>query len=145
MKLPLLITRDLVTYPKFPLTFQIGRPQSIKTATGAFNEHDGLVLITAQIDPNVDEIKTDNIYKTAILAKITSYNPESPTPINIAVLGQTRVKLVSFEEEDVIYAEYKGIVEKNENSEQAIRLRMNFLNLLKNNLLDFPRNVFRIL
>jgi hypothetical protein len=34
-KLPLLVTRDLITFPQFPLQFKIGRPQSIKTATDA--------------------------------------------------------------------------------------------------------------
>ena len=138
MKLPLIITRDLVTFPKFPLQFQIGRPQTIKTATAAFNDHNGLVLITAQKDPNIDEIKTDNIYETAILAKITSYNPDAPTPITIAVLGEQRVTLTSFEEKDIIYAEYKGIVDKNDSSEDAKKIQEGLLKGIEDSLAAFP-------
>jgi ATP-dependent Lon protease len=138
MKLPLLITRDLITFPKFPLQFKIGRAQSIKTATAALNDHNGLVLITAQKDPNVDEIKLNNIYETAVVAKITSFDPNAQAPMMISVLGETRVKLVDFEEKDIIYAEYKGIVDKNNDSEDAKKIQKDLLNGIEDALGAFP-------
>ena len=137
MKLPLLITRDLITYPKFPLQFKIGRATSIKTATAAYNDHAGLILITAQLDPSKDSIDTKNLYKTAILAKITNFDPTGATPIAISVLGQERVIIESFEEKDIVYANYKGLVEKNSDSPAAKATQKDLLDLISNQLAGF--------
>ena len=138
MKLPLLVTRDLITFPKFPLQFSVGRPQSIKTATAAYNDHNKLVLITAQLDPNVDEIKETNLYPTAILAKINLFDPNSSTPMSISVIGEQRVKLTKIHDGEVIYADYEAILDKNDDSKEATDIKDKLLTEIEKELASFP-------
>lgn len=140
-KLPLLVTRDLITFPKFPLQFQIGRTQSIKTATEAYNDHSGLVILTAQKDPQ-GKASLENIFESGVLARITSFDPTNATPITIQLLGEARVSIVSIEGKEVLYANYKAITDKNNDSVEAYKIQEKLLSEITQQLSGFGGGVF---
>ncbi len=66
----LLITRGVICYPHISKTIEIAREISLKTVNDAYN-HGKEILITAQINPKLDEIKkVEEIYNIGVLAKI---------------------------------------------------------------------------
>ena len=93
--IPLIPLRDLVVFPSTLVPFIIGRPASIRAIEVA-KEKDKLVLLSAQMDPSVDNPRPRDIYTTGVLAKIVRAVKMDEKSIRIIVEGKKRARIVEF-------------------------------------------------
>lgn len=88
----LLITRGVICYPNVPKTIEIARDISLKTVNDAYN-HGKELLITAQINPKLDEVKKiDEIYNIGVLAKIEKIELKG-NEMSLTIMPKSRVLL----------------------------------------------------
>ncbi len=88
----LLITRGVICYPNVAKTIEIARDISLKTVHDAY-DHGKEILITAQINPKLDEVKKiDEIYNIGVLAKIEKIELKG-NEMALTIMPKSRVLL----------------------------------------------------
>ncbi len=122
VRLPLLVTRGLFVFPPLSEQIDAGRSPSKKAVDLARKEHSSLVFVTAQIDPSLDELKPENIYKVGTLCRIASFL-ERGGSYQIKCIGSRRVEFSSiYEESGAFYAEGIPFDDVNGDQEEENRL-----------------------
>ncbi len=99
LTLPLLITRGLVVFPNMSEEIEAARPFSIQAIKQAKENTNSLIFITAQKDPNINELTADNIHVYGTLCRI-SYFSEEASSVRIRAIGSKKVKLSNIRVED---------------------------------------------
>ena len=97
---PVMPLRDLVIYPKNVTPLFVGRKQSIHALQQAKSEHDSMVLLVAQMDPNDEQPSLDRIYKVGTLATILQMVPLPDETYKLLAEGEKRVRIERFFDED---------------------------------------------
>jgi len=90
--LPLLPLRELVLFPNMIIPLFVGREQSINALEEAINLK-SLIFITAQIDPEVEAPKLEDMYSIGTIAKIVQIYKLPDNTIKILVEGLGRAKI----------------------------------------------------
>ncbi len=132
-KLPIFITRDLVIFPKQKIQLEVGRDVSIATINEAISKYDSKILITSQIDSEIDEI-TDNFFEHGIYAQVESFEVK-PKNDEIMILKIKSISRVEFKQikasKDGIYtAEYNILQDENLENPKNIELLENLNSLI---------------
>ena len=84
------------------LTFENCKPEAIIQEKDALNnleevmKDDRQILLSSQIDPSVDEPQQDGIYKVGVLANVLQLLKLPDGTVKVLVEGKTRVKIISF-------------------------------------------------
>src|SRR5665648_414332 len=94
--LPLLPLRELVVFPNMVIPLFVGREQSINALEEAINLK-SLIFIAAQIDPEIEKPKVEDIYSMGTIAKIVQIYKLPDDTIKILVEGIGRAKIKNAE------------------------------------------------
>ncbi len=92
-KLPVIALRDLVFFPYMVLPLLIGRPRSLG-ALKAAEAAEGMVLLLAQKEVEVEEPVTGDLHRVGTMARVlqTSHLPDGNVRVVLEGLGRVRVK-----------------------------------------------------
>ncbi|MEN8837092.1 MAG: endopeptidase La, partial [Celeribacter marinus] len=93
---PVLPLRDIVVFPHMVVPLFVGRDKSVK-ALEEVMANDQQILLSAQMDPALDDPEADAIYRTGVLANVLQLLKLPDGTVKVLVEGQTRVKIAAFE------------------------------------------------
>ncbi|MBN2207592.1 MAG: endopeptidase La [Candidatus Aminicenantes bacterium] len=93
--IPLIPLRDLVVFPSTLVPFIIGRPSSVQALEKAL-EKDGLVFLSAQMDPNVNNPTPKDIYSLGVTAKIIRTAKSDDQNTKVIVEGKRRARVIEY-------------------------------------------------
>ncbi|WP_417278415.1 endopeptidase La [Celeribacter sp.] len=92
---PVLPLRDIVVFPHMVVPLFVGREKSVKALEEVMAQ-DKQILLSAQIDPAVDDPDTDGIYRVGVLANVLQLLKLPDGTVKVLVEGERRVKLTRF-------------------------------------------------
>lgn len=136
MKLPLICTRGIVSFPGNDTTIDIGRTKSINAVHLAQNNFDEFVVIASQKDPAVDEPTIDDMYKVGVVARVALVSVNKDSSIRLVYTPLDRVDLVKIEITEESY--FCDISIRENETYSASQLKNYMMQIMK--LLEDPRN-----
>ncbi|HTO77930.1 MAG TPA: endopeptidase La [Thermoanaerobaculia bacterium] len=104
--LPLVPLRDMVVFPHMMAPFVVGRESSIRALEAALATPTKRLFLAAQRDPQLDEPKPGDIFRTGVIATVAQSLKLPNGHIKVMVEGQRRGKIEGFEEHE----EYMAVV-----------------------------------
>lgn len=99
--LPLLPLKNTVLFPGVVIPITIGRDKSIKAITKAY-EGEKIIGVLSQKDSNVEDPKTEDLYRVGTLAKILKLLRMPDGTITAILQGKKRFELLEFTNNDPI-------------------------------------------
>lgn len=90
IELPILITKEALVLPDVTQSIGVGRSISSKAVYASKDSYDSLIFSTAQKDPNINDIKEDNIYEYGSLCRIISLNQDRKN-FTLKIIANSRV------------------------------------------------------
>ena len=93
--IPLIPLRDLVVFPSTLVPFIIGRPSSVQALEKAV-EKDGMVFLSAQMDPNINNPSPKDIYSLGVTAKIIRTAKSDDQNMKVIVEGKRRARVIEY-------------------------------------------------
>ena len=93
--LPLIALRGKVLLPKTILNFDVGRPQSVEAVNRA-QESGGLVVITAQKNPMIDNPRRGDLERVGVIAHVKQIVKIAGGGMKISVHALYRAKILKF-------------------------------------------------
>lgn len=93
--IPLIPLRDLVVFPSTLVPFIIGRPSSVQALDKAL-EKDGLIFLSAQMDPNVNNPAPKDIYSLGVTAKVVRTAKSDDQNMKVIVEGKRRARVIEY-------------------------------------------------
>jgi len=99
---PVLPLRDIVVFPHMIVPLFVGREKSVRALEEVMQD-DKHVLLSAQIDPAVDEPTTDGIYRTGVLANVLQLLKLPDGTVKVLVEGKSRVRITEFLENESFF------------------------------------------
>jgi ATP-dependent Lon protease len=107
--LPLIPLRNVVLFPSVETSLFFGRPESGKSLLTAYDNYGRMVIITTQIDGNVEKPELKDVYITGVLARI-EHILQTDGSMHSIVKGISRVKITNFlQTEPFILAQYDDL------------------------------------
>ena len=97
--LPLVPLREAVVFPRIIMPLQVGRPKSVRALEAALRTTKRILLVT-QIDPSVDEVRPDNLYRVGTVAELARIRQSPEGITQMLIQGLARVRIVEFVQED---------------------------------------------
>ncbi|MBC6437444.1 MAG: endopeptidase La [Rhodobacteraceae bacterium] len=94
---PVLPLRDIVVFPHMMVPLFVGREKSVRALEEVMKD-DKQILLSAQIDPSVDDPTADGIYRVGVLANVLQLLKLPDGTVKILVEGRSRVKITEFVE-----------------------------------------------
>ncbi|MGB7269151.1 MAG: endopeptidase La [Albidovulum sp.] len=98
-KFPVLPLRDIVVFPHMIVPLFVGREKSVRALEEVMQD-DRQILLSSQIDPTVDDPKTDGIYRAGVLANVLQLLKLPDGTVKVLVEGQSRVRITEFVENE---------------------------------------------
>ena len=102
--LPVLPLKDIVLFPFTIFPILAGRDSTVKAINTSIDS-EKYVLVLSQIDPNIEETTTENLYTTGTIAKILQVLRLPNGLIKVLVDGIVPAKVTKFHNDDYITAE----------------------------------------
>ena len=99
---PVLPLRDIVVFPHMIVPLFVGREKSVRALEEVMRD-DRQILLSSQIDPTVDDPKTDGIYRTGVLANVLQLLKLPDGTVKVLVEGRSRVRITDFVENDSFF------------------------------------------
>lgn len=99
LAMPFIPLRGLVVYPKLVSHIDIGRDKSLAAVDYAM-EHDRMLVVSTQVDEEVDNPGFDDVYQMGTLVKIQQLLRLPGGLVRILVEGISRVQLQGFSEKE---------------------------------------------
>ncbi|RPE71747.1 ATP-dependent proteinase [Pacificibacter maritimus] len=96
---PVLPLRDIVVFPHMVVPLFVGREKSVKALEEVMSQ-DKQILLSAQIDPAIDDPDTDGIYRMGVLANVLQLLKLPDGTVKVLVEGEKRVQITDFIEND---------------------------------------------
>jgi ATP-dependent Lon protease len=129
---PLVPLKNTVVFPRTRVTLTIGREKSIRAVEEALADDRQFVAAT-QIKAELDDPQPDDIYPTATLVDIVSFQRQAPeNTIQLVVEGARRVKIVQYAEtEPFLKAEVQKSIEPVPSGPQAEALVRHAISLFE--------------
>jgi ATP-dependent Lon protease len=93
--IPLIPLRDLVVFPSTLVPFIIGRPSSVQALEKAI-EKDGMIFLSAQMDPNINNPSPKDIYSLGVTAKIIRTAKSDDQNMKVIVEGKRRARVIEY-------------------------------------------------
>ncbi len=92
---PVLPLRDIVVFPHMIVPLFVGREKSVRALEEVMQD-DKQILLSSQIDPTVDDPKSDGIYRIGVLANVLQLLKLPDGTVKVLVEGKARVKITGF-------------------------------------------------
>lgn len=99
---PVLPLRDIVVFPHMIVPLFVGREKSVRALEEVMQD-DKQILLSSQIDPTVDDPKTDGIYRVGVLANVLQLLKLPDGTVKVLVEGKARVKITGFLENPAFF------------------------------------------
>jgi len=96
---PVLPLRDIVVFPHMVVPLFVGREKSVKALEEVMSQ-DKQILLSAQIDPSIDDPEADGIYRMGVLANVLQLLKLPDGTVKVLVEGEKRVQITDFVEND---------------------------------------------
>ena len=143
LNLPVVCTRGMIVFPGNRLTLDVGRPLSLKALELAGSEYDNNIVFVSQINPVEDHPGFNDVYHIGTLCKIDKkVRRDSAGTIKLTVIGEKRVKLLSFENTNNTIMSQVEVMEDvvgDANEEVAlVRSTMSYFEQAKRNMPHIP-------
>ncbi|MBW6417310.1 endopeptidase La [Celeribacter sp. PS-C1] len=116
---PVLPLRDIVVFPHMVVPLFVGREKSVKALEEVMAQ-DKQILLSAQIDPAVDDPDTDGIYRVGVLANVLQLLKLPDGTVKVLVEGESRVKLTRFLDNDSHFEAEIAPLEESEGDAEAV-------------------------
>lgn len=94
-RLPLLPLRGLLVYPSMVLHLDVGREKSVRALEKAMVE-DSMILLCSQSEVNIEEPKSEDIYRIGTIAKVRQMLKLPNGTIRVLVEGIVRAEISEF-------------------------------------------------
>ncbi len=98
----MLATRGITVFPNMIIHFDVGRKNSIQAIEKAMIG-DEKILLVSQKDAKIEKPEIEDLYDFGTVASIKQVLKLSESTVRILVEGESRAKIVSFEEEEEEY------------------------------------------
>jgi len=92
---PVLPLRDIVVFPHMIVPLFVGREKSVRALEEVMQD-DKQILLSAQMNPAVDDPTTDGIYKVGVLANVLQLLKLPDGTVKVLVEGKARVRITDF-------------------------------------------------
>lgn len=92
-KLPLLITRQDVVFPKLNITIDAGRDISLAAIIDAKTKQDGMLVVVAQKDATIEKVTPSDLYAIGVEAKILNVIESHEQMLTVTLMPLNRVKI----------------------------------------------------
>jgi ATP-dependent Lon protease len=102
LKVPMLVLRGLVLYPKMVLHFDVGRAKSIMALNEAMSRKQ-LIYLVAQRDSSNDSPKADQLYRVGVVAQIKQILKTQSEAVRVLVEGKFRARTIEVAETSPFY------------------------------------------
>ena len=104
--LPLLVTKGLILFPGNNRLIDAGRDFSINAIKVSKEKASSLILISSQIEDNIEVPKPEDIYKVGVLARIISISErEKRVKARVEVISRVQISNISTDDDtDHCYA-----------------------------------------
>ncbi|NIY81126.1 endopeptidase La [Celeribacter sp. HF31] len=116
---PVLPLRDIVVFPHMVVPLFVGREKSVKALEEVMAQ-DKQILLSAQIDPAVDDPDTDGIYRVGVLANVLQLLKLPDGTVKVLVEGERRVKLTRFLDNDSHFEAEISPLDESEGDAEAV-------------------------
>jgi ATP-dependent Lon protease len=141
-ELPVLPLRNVVAFPHAMLPLAIGIPRSVRLLEDAL-DGERLIVLTAMIDPSVEEPGPDGVYQIGTLARVervVQLEDDESAQYQIIVRGLLRVEIAEWRsEEPYLKARVEPIHEQVRNETEIEALRRELLKLAQQMVSYFPQ------
>ncbi len=108
---PVLPLRDIVVFPHMIVPLFVGREKSVRALEEVMAD-DKQILLASQVDPGVDDPRSDGIYRTGVLANVLQLLKLPDGTVKVLVEGRVRVKITSYLDNDRFFeAEAEDLAE----------------------------------
>ncbi|GIV25771.1 MAG: Lon protease [Bacteroidia bacterium] len=94
--LAVLPLRNTTLFPGVILPISVARASSLRLLEELKAQRNPYLAITAQKDPEAEEVSPDNVYTTATLAKILRAQPTPDGHVALLIQGRHRIRLTEF-------------------------------------------------
>lgn len=118
-RLPLLPLRGLLVYPSMVLHLDVGREKSVRALEKAMVD-DSMILLCSQSEVNIEEPKTEDIYRIGTIAKVRQMLKLPNGTIRVLVEGVVRAEIVEFLTNDEYYEVHIRELPEQETSDPEI-------------------------
>ncbi|MCE8472663.1 LON peptidase substrate-binding domain-containing protein, partial [Rhodovulum sulfidophilum] len=92
---PVLPLRDIVVFPHMIVPLFVGREKSVRALEEVMQD-DKQILLSAQVDPAMDEPSAEGIYRTGVLANVLQLLKLPDGTVKVLVEGRTRVRITGY-------------------------------------------------
>ena len=116
--------RDVVVYPHMVLPLFVGRPKSIAALEAAMANDDPVFLL-AQLDPNTEDPKAEDLHQTGTVAQVLQVLKLPDGTVKVLVEGIRRARALTVDETGGLFLSHVEAIDENgdkDNSEiEALR------------------------
>ena len=116
---PVLPLRDIVVFPHMIVPLFVGREKSVRALEEVMQD-DRQILLSSQIDPTVDDPKTDGIYRTGVLANVLQLLKLPDGTVKVLVEGRSRVRITDFVENPSFFEAHADALEETPGQEDVV-------------------------
>ncbi len=99
---PVLPLREIVLFPHMIMPLFVGREKSVRALEEVMGDEKE-ILLSAQIDPSVDDPTPDGIYKTGVVASVLQLLKLPDGTVKVLVEGRERVQISKFLDNDEFF------------------------------------------
>lgn len=104
--------RDVVVYPHMVLPLFVGRPKSIAALEAAMANDDPVFLL-AQLDPNTEDPKAEDLHQTGTVAQVLQVLKLSDGTVKVLVEGIRRARALTVDETGGLFLSHVEAIDEN--------------------------------
>ena len=104
--------RDVVVYPHMVLPLFVGRPKSIAALEAAMANDDPVFLL-AQLDPNTEDPKAEDLHQTGTVAQVLQVLKLPDGTVKVLVEGIRRARALTVDETGGLFLSYVEAIDEN--------------------------------
>ena len=129
LTLPLLITRGMILYPKITRLIDAGREFSVNAIKASREKADSLILVTSQVDSEIENPTEKDIFTIGVLARIVSITErDKRVRVRVEVIDRVELSNILFDVEDKCYISNATLINKIEVDDQSSEAVVNAIN-----------------
>ena len=149
LTLPLLITKGLILFPKNQRLIDAGRDFSINAIKVSKDKADNLILITSQIDSDVENPTEQDVFKIGVLARVMSISErDKRIRTRVEVIDRVELSDIKLDEEDKCFVANGTLlnpIEVDEKSSEAVVSAINHeLEKYPTIISRLPKNIIQL-
>lgn len=104
--------RDVVVYPHMVLPLFVGRPKSIAALEAAMANDDPVFLL-AQLDPNTEDPKAEDLHQTGTIAQVLQVLKLPDGTVKVLVEGIRRARALTVDETGGLFLSHVEAIDEN--------------------------------